>query len=103
MALPPAPLPVPMSPLDLLNHLLNLFAPALAVALGLASAACWTLGRGPGRPAWWKQVLLIATAGALVLLAGLVLAGRDGRMATYVALVGVCATVQWLLLRGWQR
>ncbi|RYF58097.1 MAG: hypothetical protein EOO29_50425 [Comamonadaceae bacterium] len=92
-----------MSFLDLLNHLLNFVAPALAVALVLATTTRWMVRRAPGQGAWWKQVLVLSATGALVLLLGLVLLGRDGRMATYAALVGACATVQWLLLRGWQR
>jgi hypothetical protein len=32
-----------------------------------------------------------------VLVAGLVLTGNDGKMATYGALVLVCASVEWLL------
>ncbi|RYF81501.1 MAG: hypothetical protein EOO29_10330 [Comamonadaceae bacterium] len=92
-----------MSFLDLLNHLLNFVAPAVVVALGLATAARWVVRRAAGQPAWWKQVLVLGATGTLVLLLGLVLLGRDGRMATYAALVGVSATVQWLLLRGWQR
>lgn len=91
-----------MSAFELLNHLFNFFAPALAVALGLATAARWALRRGAGQPAWWKQVLALAAAGALVLLAGLAFFGHDGRMTTYGALVAVCASVQWLLLRGWR-
>jgi hypothetical protein len=37
-----------------------------------------------------------------VLVAGLAWFGRDGRMATYVALVVVCGSAQWWLLRGWR-
>lgn len=92
-----------MSLLDLLNHILNLFAPALGVALGLATAARWTVRRPPGTLPWWKQVLVIAAVGALVMLLGLMLTGRDARISTYAALVLVCASTQWALLRGWRR
>jgi hypothetical protein len=32
-----------------------------------------------------------------VLVAGLVMTGNDGKMATYAALVLVCATLEWAL------
>ena len=38
----------------------------------------------------------------MVLVAGLVFFGRDGKMATYAALVLAIASSQWLLLRGWR-
>jgi len=30
------------------------------------------------------------------------LLGSDGRMPTYMAMVLVCASVQWVWLRGWR-
>ena len=39
---------------------------------------------------------------ALGLLAALIVFGRDGKMATYAALVVAIASSQWLLLRGWR-
>ncbi len=85
----------------LLIHLLNFIAPAVFLAVVLA-----TLGRflmpGAGAPAWWRQVAINSAAGVLVLAAGLVWYGSDGKMATYAALVLVCGSVQWLLQRGWR-
>lgn len=92
-----------MSFLDLINHLLNFVAPALFVALGLVAGARWLIGNTPGRWPWWKQWIVLSATGALVLVLGLVLLGREGRMATYLALVGVCGSAQWLLLQGWRR
>lgn len=92
-----------MSFFDLINHLLNFLAPALFVALGLVAGARWLSRRTPGALAWWKQWIVLSAAGTLVLVAGLVLLGRDGRMATYVALVLVCGSAQWLLVQGWRR
>jgi hypothetical protein len=37
--------------------------------------------------------------GTLVLLVGLVVFGRDGKMLTYLALVVAVATVQWIMQR----
>ncbi|CAN7562606.1 hypothetical protein [Variovorax paradoxus] len=90
-----------MSLLDLLNHLLNLVAPALAVGF-----LCALMGRAfrrkAGGRAWWAQGAINSGVGALVLLGGVVLAGRDGAMATYAALVVACGTSQWLVSGGWR-
>ena len=42
-------------------------------------------------------------AGVAVLAGGLVYFGRDGMMATYLTLVLVCGTLQWLLGGGLRR
>ena len=91
-----------MTLLALFNHLLNFALPALAVALLLALAARLLMKRGAGAPGLWAQVAINAAVGVAVLFAGLALTGRDGRIGTYAALVAVCGTAQWLLLRGWR-
>ena len=91
-----------MGPLDSLNHLLNFLAPAFWMAVAMAVLGRLVLrGRaaGLGRGMQW---LLDFGVCALVLLAGLWLTGRDGKMATYAALVVAIASSQWLLLRGWR-
>ena len=91
-----------MGPLDSLNHLLNFLAPAFWMAVAMAVLGRLVLrGRaaGLGRGLQW---LLDFGVCALVLLAGLWLTGRDGKMATYAALVLAIASSQWLLLRGWR-
>src|SRR5690606_21073361 len=93
----------PMTFLALLNHLLNFALPALAVALVLALAARLFMKRGAGAPGLATQVAITFAAGTVVLLAGLALTGRDGRIGTYAALVAVSGTVQWWLIRGWRR
>ena len=92
-----------MSALALLDHLANFVLPAVFVALVLALCGRFLMPRKAGTPVLWKQVAINSIAGAIVLLAGLALSGRDGRMSTYAALVVVCGTVQWLLQRGWRR
>jgi hypothetical protein len=87
---------------DLLRHLLSFLAPAFAVALLVALAARLVLPRAVPRPAWWVCVAMNFVVGALVLGAGLWYFGRDGKMATYAALVLVVASFQWLLGRGWR-
>lgn len=90
-----------MSALDLLNHLLNFAAPAFFVALLLALATWPFRSKRPGAQGLWAQAAINFVAGVVVLVAGLAYFGRDGTMATYVALVAVCGTVQWWL-RFWR-
>jgi hypothetical protein len=80
-------------------HLFNFVLPALAMALLMPWAGRWVMGVG-GIPV--KQRMLVhAFLGVLVLVAGLVLQGNDGKMSTYMALVLVAATAEWWMLRGW--
>lgn len=90
-----------MGPIDALWHVLNLLAPALGLGL-IAPALAKLLWRQDLRGVRW-QVLArwTAAASALALLAGLVLTGRDGRMATYAAMVVAAALALWW--RGWVR
>ncbi|MBI5279426.1 MAG: hypothetical protein HY854_23540 [Burkholderiales bacterium] len=90
-----------MGPLDVLFHLLSFAAPALALAVGVAASAR-LVGLDRSRGSWWLPVAVNFAAGLAVLVAGLWWFGRDGKMATYAALVAVVATTQWLAGRGWQ-
>ena len=89
--------------LDLLIHLLNFAAPALGLALLLVPVSRYLVRTEPLVPAWWAQLAINFVAGLLALLAGLWLFGRDGKMASYAALVLASAVCQWVLLRGWRR
>lgn len=92
-----------MSPLDFGNHLLGFAAPALALAVLVAAGARMVLPRGAALVGWWGSVALNFLAGLGVLVAGLWVFGRDGKMATYAAMVVAVATCQWLAGRGWRR
>jgi hypothetical protein len=87
-----------MTPLAFLGHLAGFIAPALAVALVL-----WGVPRlrRAGRAASGARLeaFMLLVAGVGVLLAGLVFFGRDGKMATYAALVLVQGTLAWWLHR----
>ena len=87
---------------DLLNHLLNFAAPAMWLAVCMAGAAHIFIRKSPATPTLLAQaaINLIVSLAALVL--GLWFFGRDAKMATYVAMVLLCATSQWLLKRGWR-
>ncbi|RFP80280.1 hypothetical protein DY262_07530 [Hydrogenophaga borbori] len=83
-----------MTPALLLGHVLGLIAPAVGVALvlwlGLRLRRAGRFGRG-------TQLAVLATAGVLVLLAGLIAFGRDGKVATYAALVLAQGSLAWWL------
>ncbi|GAA4424226.1 hypothetical protein [Acidovorax lacteus] len=92
-----------MDALDLLLHTGAFVAPAVVVALLLAPLGRLCLpARGPQALGWGRQALLDTVVGLLVLGGGLLLWGRDGKMATYAALVLCCATAHWLGQRGWR-
>ncbi len=84
-----------MGPLDALWHLGNLFAPALL--LGALSAALSKLvwRRELAGVGWQRLAVPACAVAALVTVAGLVLLGRDGKMATYGAMVAACALTLW--------
>ena len=86
---------------QLILHLFNFVLPALAMALLMPWAGRWVMGVG-GTPVK-RRMLVHALLGVLVLVAGLVLQGNDGKMSTYMALVLVIATAEWWMLRGWTR
>jgi len=84
-----------MGPLDAFWHLLNFIAPALGVALLAASLAKLSWRHELAAVSWRRLVAWAAVAGTLALIAGLVVFGRDGKMATYGALVAASALALW--------
>ena len=92
-----------MGMLDGLWHLLNFFAPALAVG-ALASALTKVLWWRELKSVPWRRLAAWAmAASSVVLVTGLVWAGRDGKMATYVAMVVGCAIGLWWAAFGPKR
>lgn len=90
-----------MGPLDLLDHLLNFVAPAVAVGVFLALAAPWVLRSAGGVPRL-RQALYNSAAGILALAGGLWFFGNDGKVATYGAMLVLVASSQWLGSRAWK-
>ncbi|MBS0449207.1 MAG: hypothetical protein JSR59_25075 [Proteobacteria bacterium] len=76
-------------------HVLNFFAPALGLGAIAASFAKLVWRRELRAVRWPRLVLAAAGAAALVLMAGLVAFGRDGRMATYAGMVIATALALW--------
>ncbi|NVO06819.1 MAG: hypothetical protein HXX19_13210 [Rhodoferax sp.] len=91
-----------MSLPGLLDHLLNFVLPALVVGGLLAALAPLLLRKLRPHHSWLVQSAINAASGLLVLLAGLVVFGHDGKMATYSALVLACASSQWIAGKAWR-
>lgn len=83
-----------------LFHLLGLLAPALGLAFLLWLALLLRRGqrKSGGKPL--RQLGWLVLLGVVVLLAGLAYFGRDGKMATYAALVLAQGTLAWRLRGG---
>ncbi|MES2189224.1 MAG: hypothetical protein V4454_03820 [Pseudomonadota bacterium] len=90
----------------LTDHLLNFVVPAAFVALILMLLAQF-FGRfckrkRSSRYSWRAQLLIIFAVNLLILVAGLVVFGADGKMATYAALMLGGALCHWALGKGWK-
>jgi len=84
-----------MTFLALFGHLLNFVAPAAGMALLLwGMPRLWPKAR-KGRWAARTELLAPCGLGVAVLLAGLVVFGRDGKMLTYTALVLAQGSLAW--------
>jgi hypothetical protein len=84
-----------LQPIEAFWHVTNFFAPALVLGAFAAAATklIWRreLVRGGALRLWaWAS-----SAAALASLAGLIVFERDGRMATYGAMVLACAVALW--------
>jgi len=84
-----------LGPLDAFWHLLNFFGPALGLAVIAPLLAKLLWWRDLKSVAWMRLALPVALACASVSVAGLVVFGHDGKMATYAAMVGVCGLTLW--------
>jgi hypothetical protein len=84
-----------VGPLDAFWHLLNLFLPALGLGALSAAAAKLLWRRELAAVAWRQLAGSAAAACAAVVIAGLLVSGRDGRMATYGAMVAAAALTLW--------
>jgi len=95
MGLPLVKPPRFMTFLTLVGHLANFLVPAVVMAVILALMPRTLRKARGGRTGFWREVGWSSLAGTLVLLAGLVWFGRDGKMAIYAALVLVQGTLAW--------
>lgn len=90
----------------LADHLLNFMAPAAFVALGLVLLSRLFSGffrsKRPSVPGLWAQFAIIFIVNLLLLSAGLVIFGNDGKVASYAALVLGSGLCQWFLAGSWK-
>jgi len=91
-----------MSAFDLLNHLLNFFAPAFWMALLLPLLARLLMKKRSASFSLLVQSAVHFLVAAAALGLGLWYFGHDGKMTTYIGMVLLCATSQWLMQRGWR-
>ena len=76
-------------------HFLNFVAPAAGIGL-IAASAAKLLWRSALQPVpWWRLTVWATTWTLVACTAGLIVFGRDGKMATYGAMVLACATSLW--------
>lgn len=85
-----------------MNHLLNFAAPAFFLAAGMALCARFLGLNHSVTFSWRAQVAINSIVGCGVLAAALWWFGRDGKMASYVALILSSALCQWVFSRGWR-
>ena len=84
-----------MGPLDAVWHLANLLLPALMLGTLAAALAKLLWRRELAGVPWRRLAVAAAAAAAAVVLLGLVVFGRDGRMATYAGMVLAPAGALW--------
>jgi hypothetical protein len=84
-----------MGLLDAIWHFMNLLAPAIGLAALAAGGAKLLWRRELAAVPWRRLATPTALACTLVLLGGLVLWGRDGKMATYGAMVVAATVMLW--------
>ena len=84
-----------------INHFMNLLLPAFWLASLMVLVHRLLFRRQAIAMRRQRQWLWLFASGAAVLLAGLLLQQRDGKMLTYTALALVVGAMQtWLLRRG---
>ena len=84
-----------MGPIQALGHVVNLFLPALMLGALASALAKLVWRRELARVGWRRLAGPACAACAAVTLAGLLVLGHDGRMATYAAMVLACALTLW--------
>jgi hypothetical protein len=90
-----------MGAIDLLWHVGNLFAVAALFGVLAAAGAKLIWRRTLAATPWWRLAAMLVVVAMAVTLAGLLVFGRDGRMATYGLMVLAGAVV--LAWAGWRR
>jgi hypothetical protein len=80
---------------DVIWHISNLFLPALLLGAVAASLAKLVWRKELAAVGWRRLAGPAAAASACTVVVGLLFFGRDGKMATYGAMVLACALTLW--------
>lgn len=91
-----------MEPVALFNHGINLLAPAFWIALLLPMLSRLFIRNKPVARIYIGQAAIHFIVCSVVLMIGLLIFGRDGKMLTYLGLVAASASTQWVLVKGWR-
>jgi hypothetical protein len=93
-----------LTPIDALWQLLDFFAPAVGVGLTAALVSKLLWRRELDGVGWMRLSAWAMAVCAAALVAGLAVFGRDGKMATYAAMVVACGFTLWCVGFGpWRR
>ena len=92
-----------MGPLDALWHLLNFVAPAAWVALAVSAMGRFFKQKRPLALGFLASIAIHFVVCLIILVIGLMLTGRDGKMLTYLAMVLGSTAVQVVLSGAWRR
>lgn len=89
--------------LDALWHVVGFLLPAAFVSVCLAASSRFFKQNRPIAGKFIARSAILFIVSLVVLIAGLLMTGRDGKMFTYLAMLIAAATAQWLLSGGWRR
>jgi hypothetical protein len=92
-----------MGVLDALWHLIGFVMPAACIACVLPLFARIFKQNRPIAGNFIAQSAIIFIVCIVILVAGLFITGRDGKMITYLAMVLAGGTAQWWLSGAWRR
>lgn len=88
---------------DAILHAINFMLPAAAVALLTSTLGRFMKQNKPIANGFIAKFAINFIVCLAVLLIGLILTGRDGKMFTYLAMVLASASVQWVLSGAWRK
>ena len=92
-----------MGIVDAFLHAINFMLPAAWVALLVTTLGRFLKQNRPVALAFIARAAINFIVCLGVLLIGLIITGRDGKMMTYMAMVLASATVQWIFSGGWRK
>jgi hypothetical protein len=92
-----------MGLIDAILHGLNFLLPALFISAFVTFAGRFFKQKRPLAQNWRARAAIHLIVCISVLLLGLVITGRDGKMLTYLAMALACGTAQWVMSGGWRK